>query len=186
MVEPATRTLRLLHSTVDSAERVKQLIERLQSGQPLDDAGFGPVVDVEFPENSAQITSSVTALRLAWQAAPRPPSLGMLVAAGGGDGPTVALARIDAVRSALTGLVETQGGGDCFFCRRYRRSSRAGHRRRAAQRRCAGDRAAGVRPVAGLSGADMAQLVKVLRALKSDPGLPLEELMGRRGSRSTR
>jgi hypothetical protein len=102
----------------------------------------------------------------------------MLAAAGGGDGPTVALARIDAVRAALSGLVDTRDAETGFLPAVPPELTApgidgvllsAGVLAAAQSTTC-------VR-LLRLSRSDMAQLKEALQGLLRDPGLTFEELL---------
>src|SRR4029450_3182627 len=67
---PSLRTLRLLHADAASQDALKAIIDALNGGGAVGNLGFAPVIDLEFPQSSAQIASSVAALRIAWQASP--------------------------------------------------------------------------------------------------------------------
>ncbi|WP_250002260.1 hypothetical protein [Actinoplanes sp. M2I2] len=179
VAEPGTSTIRLSHRTVDSAEELKQLITALQNRQPLGDHVFTPVIDLEFRANTAQIASSTAALRQAWQSAARPGKLALLAAAGGNEGSTVALARIESLRAALAGVVDTGGAETGFLPDIPPELTALGVDGVLLS--------AGLRPVEPevttcvrllrLSRTNAATLMNALQALDGDPGLSLEEFM---------
>ncbi|MGW1346202.1 hypothetical protein ACWCOV_34470 [Kribbella sp. NPDC002412] len=181
---PAVRNLRLYNANVGSQDQLNVILDRLTNGEPVVDQGFVPVIDVVFTENSAEIVSSVPALRIAWQSTPRPPSLGFVVAAGGGEGQLVAGARINAVRTALAGLVTTDQAAVRFLSTVPPEFTAIG--------------VDGVLLTAGVlpsvtptdpktacvrllrvERSNTARLIKALRSLQADPGVPLEDLMNR-------
>jgi hypothetical protein len=181
---PAVRTLRLYNADVGSQEELSAILDRLTSGDPVVDDGFVAIIDVAFTENSAEVVSSVPALRIAWQAAPRPSDLGFIVAAGGSEGQLVTGARINALRTALSGLVTTDKAEVRFLPAAPTEFTAIG--------------VDGVLLTAGVSASvtppeaktacvrmlrvertNTARLVKALRSLQADPGVPLEELMNR-------
>lgn len=179
---PAVRTLRLYNAGLDSQDQLKALLDRLTSGQSVNDQGLIPVIDVAFTENSGNIVSSVPALRIVWQSISRPTDLGFIVAAGGNEGQLVANARIDALRSALSGLVTTDKAEVRFLPDVPQELTAPG--------------VDGVLLTAGVlsslqpatrcvrllrTNRDMAAaIVKALRTLQADPGVPLEDFLHQR------
>jgi hypothetical protein len=181
---PAVRTLRLYNAGVGSQDQLNVILDRLTNGDPVVDEGFGPVIDVAFAENSAEIVSSVPALRIAWQSAPRPPDLGFIVAAGGSEGQLVAGARINALRTALSGLVTTDKAELRFLPAVPPEFTALG----VDGVLLTAGVLAGVTPfepktacvrLLRVERSNTARLVKALRSLQADPGVPLEELMNR-------
>jgi hypothetical protein len=181
---PAVRTLRLYNANVGSQDQLNVILDRLTNGDPVVDEGFDPVIDVAFTENSAEIVSSIPALRIAWQSTARPPDLGLIVAAGGSEGQLVAGARINALRTALSGLVATDKAEVRFLPAVPSEFTAIG--------------VDGVLLTAGVLASvtppetktacvrllrversNAARLVKALRSLQADPGVPLEELINR-------
>jgi hypothetical protein len=177
VASPVLRTLRLLHADAASADALKAIIDALNGGGAVGNLGFAPVVDLEFPQSSAQLASSVAALRIAWQASPRPDQLGMVVSAGDPDGQLVAAGRIDALRAALTDLADTSAAQVGFLPTVPPEFAAIGVD---AVLLTAGVRAAPVATCARLlriSRSNAAELLKTLRTLQADPGVPLEDLM---------
>jgi hypothetical protein len=84
-------------------------VDFLRVRAPVDGLGFEPVTTLEFSEGSSDLTSSLSAVRSSWGAADRGDllRLGVVGDIGVGDGETVALARLAAARSAVTGLIDT-------------------------------------------------------------------------------
>lgn len=177
VVPPTLRTLRLLHATITSEDQLKVIVDRLSNRQPLGDFGFTPIVDLEFPEHSAEIVSSIAALRIAWQSAPRPSELGLIASAGDREGQLVAAGRVEALRSALEGLVETSNAQIAFLPSVPPEFAAIGVD---AVLLTAGVRAEPVTTCARLlrvSRIEAARLEQALRSLPDDPGVQLEEFM---------
>ncbi|TDW77148.1 hypothetical protein [Kribbella pratensis] len=114
VVQPAVSTLRLYNAGAASSEDLQTILDNLVNGTMEGTGGFEPVIDLDFAANSAEIVSSVPALRIAWQSANRPSELAFMVAAGGAEGQLIAGARINALRTALSGLV-TADNADVRF-----------------------------------------------------------------------
>jgi len=107
-----TRTYRLYHSTPDRDDL--RPFEALRAGlEPaevaVDSLGFEPVATLEFLEGQVELRTPASVLRASWQAGDRGTRLRLALVGdlGPGDGETVALGRLAAVRSLLADLVDS-------------------------------------------------------------------------------